>query len=125
MKMCKAKGFPAIDPDNVDGYSNKNGLGLTAEQQLDYSRFLAAEAHGLGLAVSLKNDIAQVADLVNDFDLFHKRVSGSSGGRTCCNSRDDERMCLGAKHPQGARPHSVSGHPAPLLQIAQAVLPVQ
>jgi hypothetical protein len=70
MDICKAKGFDAVNPDNVDGYSNATGFPLTYHDQLAYNRFLAKAAHDRGLAVGLKNDVEQIADLVNDFD-FH------------------------------------------------------
>lgn len=65
---CRAKGFDAIDPDNLDGYANANGLGLTAADQLAYNRHIAAAAHSLGLAVGLKNDLDQVKKLLPAFD---------------------------------------------------------
>jgi hypothetical protein len=65
---CRAKGFDAVEPDNVDGYANKSGFPLTYKDQLAYNRMLATEAHERGLAIALKNDTAQVDDLVNDFD---------------------------------------------------------
>ncbi|MNS54794.1 hypothetical protein D3C72_876080 [compost metagenome] len=68
MDLAVSKGCDAVDPDNVDGYTNSTGLPLTAETQLDYNRFLAAEAHARGLAVGLKNDIAQVDVLAAEFD---------------------------------------------------------
>ncbi|KIZ02559.1 hypothetical protein MNEG_5400 [Monoraphidium neglectum] len=70
MKMCKAKGFVGIDPDNVDAFANPSGFPLTAADQLAYNKWLAATAHGLGLAVGLKNDVGQIQDLVGDFDYF-------------------------------------------------------
>jgi hypothetical protein len=57
-----------VEPDNVDGYANDNGLGLTAEDQLDFNRFLAREAHARELSVGLKNDLDQIDELVGDFD---------------------------------------------------------
>ena len=63
-----ARGCDGVEPDNMDGYANKNGLGLTGADQLDYNRFLATEAHRRGLAVGLKNDLAQVRALVDSFD---------------------------------------------------------
>jgi hypothetical protein len=60
MAMCRDKGFHAVEPDNIDGYANNNGLGLTAADQLDFNKWLANTAHGLGLAVGLKNDLEQV-----------------------------------------------------------------
>lgn len=62
------RGCDAVDPDNVDGYQNENGLGLTAEDQLDFNRWLAEEAHARGLLVGLKNDLGQVDALHPDFD---------------------------------------------------------
>ncbi len=67
-RMCQRKGFNAIDFDNVDGYANKTGFALTAADQLHYDIFLANTAHRLGLAVALKNDLAQVPTLLKYFD---------------------------------------------------------
>jgi hypothetical protein len=66
--MCRAKGFDAVEPDNVDGYANATGFPLTAAQQLAFNRMIAALAHERGLAVGLKNDLDQVPALVGDFD---------------------------------------------------------
>lgn len=65
---CKAKGFDAVEFDNVDAYTSDTGFDLTAEHQLTYNRFLAAEAHERGLGAALKNDVGQAADLVGNFD---------------------------------------------------------
>lgn len=68
LDRAKERGCDGVEPDNVDGYSNDNGLGLTAADQIDFNRFIAAEAHARGLSVGLKNDLDQLADLVSDFD---------------------------------------------------------
>ncbi len=68
MDLAVSKKCDAVDPDNVDGYTNGPGFPLTAATQLDYNKFLAAEAHARGLSVGLKNDLSQVAALVDDFD---------------------------------------------------------
>ena len=68
MDLCKAKGFDGVEPDNVDGYANGSGFPLTAATQLDYNRFLAAEARARALSVGLKNDLDQIGDLVVSFD---------------------------------------------------------
>ncbi len=68
MDLAKQKGCDGVEPDNVDGFDNPNGLNLTASDQLDYNRFLANQAHIRGLKVALKNDMQQVTALVNDFD---------------------------------------------------------
>jgi hypothetical protein len=68
LDLCKAKGFDGVEPDNVDGYSNITGFPLTYGDQLAYNRFVADAAHARGLSVGLKNDVEQVADLVDWFD---------------------------------------------------------
>ena len=68
MRRCAAKGFDAVEPDNVDGYTQDSGFRITAGDQLRYNRSLANEAHALGLAAGLKNDLAQVPELVDYFD---------------------------------------------------------
>jgi hypothetical protein len=68
MDLAVQKGCDGVDPDNVDGYTNKPGFPLTASDQIDYNRFLADAAHARGLAVGLKNDIDQIPDLVASFD---------------------------------------------------------
>ena len=66
--MCAKKGFDAVEPDNMDGYLNETGFPLTAQDQLRYNRLIADIAHRHGLAVGLKNDLAQIPQLVDDFD---------------------------------------------------------
>lgn len=68
LDLAVSKGCDGVEPDNVDGYANKNGLGLTAADQIDYNKFLASESHKRGLSVGLKNDLDQVAQLVPYFD---------------------------------------------------------
>jgi hypothetical protein len=68
LDLCQAKGFDAIEPDNVDGYSNRTGFPITYQDQLTYNRWLADEAHKRGLSVGLKNDVEQVNDLLPWFD---------------------------------------------------------
>ena len=68
MDLAVSKLCDAVDPDNVDGYTNDPGFPLTAATQLDYDTFLATSAHARGLAVGLKNDLDQVKSLVSSFD---------------------------------------------------------
>jgi len=68
LDLAVSKGCDGVEPDNVDGYANKNGLGLTAADQIDYNKFLASESHKRGLSVGLKNDLDQVAELAPYFD---------------------------------------------------------
>ena len=68
LDLAVTRGCDAVEPDNVDGYTNDTGFNLTAADQLDYNRFIAAEAHNRGLSVGLKNDIDQLGDLEPYFD---------------------------------------------------------
>lgn len=68
LDLARSKGCDAVEPDNVDGYTNSPGFPLTAATQIDYNNFLATNAHSRGLAVALKNDIDQVAQLQPNFD---------------------------------------------------------
>ena len=68
MDACVAKGFDAVEPDNVDGYRNASGFSLTPDDQLAYNRAIAELAHERGLSVGLKNDLDQVQQLAVDFD---------------------------------------------------------
>jgi hypothetical protein len=68
LDQCRAKGFDAVEPDNIDGYTNDTGFPLTYQDQLVYNRWLAVEAHRRGLSIGLKNDPEQVTDLLAYFD---------------------------------------------------------
>jgi hypothetical protein len=68
MRMCAEKGFDGVEPDNVDAYANRSGFPLIGRDQLRYNRALAREAHALGLAIGLKNDLGQVRELVGQYD---------------------------------------------------------
>ncbi|PPK92475.1 hypothetical protein CLV92_11476 [Kineococcus xinjiangensis] len=68
LDVCREKGFDAVEPDNVDAYSNASGFPLTAEDQLRFNRWIARAAHERGMSVGLKNDVDQIAELEPDFD---------------------------------------------------------
>jgi len=68
LELARSKGCNGVEPDNVDGYTNETGFPLTADDQLDYNRFLASEAKIRGLAVGLKNDVDQLEELAGAFD---------------------------------------------------------
>ncbi len=68
LDMCKAKGFDAVEPDNIENFNEDTGFPLTYDDQLKYNRWLVEQAHARGLSIGMKNDGDQVTDLVNDFD---------------------------------------------------------
>ncbi len=68
LDLAVEKGCDGIEPDNIDGYSNKSGFPLTYDDQIYYNTWLADQAHIRGLSIGLKNDLNQVKDLVQIFD---------------------------------------------------------
>jgi hypothetical protein len=66
--MCREKGFDAVEPDNIEAFSNNSGFPITAHQQLIYNEWIAGEVHSLGMAVLQKNDGEQTAQLQPYFD---------------------------------------------------------
>lgn len=65
---CKAKGFDAVEPDEIDGYSNDPGFPITGAQQETYNEDFASWVHAAGMSVLLKGDIDQAVDLQPYFD---------------------------------------------------------
>lgn len=68
LDLAVEKGCDGVEPDNMDGFQNDNGLNLTATDQLNYNLFIAAESHSRNLSVGLKNDLNQIPDLVDYYD---------------------------------------------------------
>ncbi|WP_144391536.1 endo alpha-1,4 polygalactosaminidase [Pleionea sediminis] len=68
LALAKQKGCDGVEPDNMDGYQNQPGFNFNGNDQLDYNRFIANEAHKLNLSVGLKNDLDQIEELVEYFD---------------------------------------------------------
>lgn len=70
LDLAQARGCDAVEPDNVDTWTHRgrSGFNVTAAQQLAYNRFIAEAAHQRGLAVALKNDLAQIPELLDWFD---------------------------------------------------------
>jgi len=71
IQQAAEKGCDAIDPDNMDGYSNQNGGGfnppLTQEDSIAFLQKLSSAASSAGLLIGLKNAqeiVPQVGDLV-------------------------------------------------------------
>ena len=65
---CKAKGFTAIEPDNMDVYDNDSGFPLTPRDGLRYVRALAKMAHEMGLEIGQKNVPDLTPKLVGTMD---------------------------------------------------------
>lgn len=54
MADCAARGFRAVEPDNLDSWSRSGGR-ATREDAVAYAALLVERAHSLGLAIAQKN----------------------------------------------------------------------
>jgi Glycoside-hydrolase family GH114 len=68
LKEARLIGVDAIEFDDVDGWQSHTGLGLSAQDQLQYNTRLANLAHRMGFGVGLKNDLDQADTLQPYFD---------------------------------------------------------
>ena len=111
LQLARDKGCDGVDPDNVDGYLQNSGFALNAADQLDYNRFLAREAHALGLTIALKNDLQQIPALVSSFDLAINEQCHAyqecqlltpfvQAGKPVLNIEYDERFMVDAQSQQ-------------------------
>jgi endo-alpha-1,4-polygalactosaminidase (GH114 family) len=68
LDMAVKKKCDGVEPDNVDAYDNKNGLGLSEADAVDFVTFLSKEAHSRNLSLALKNAgniVPTVIDMVD------------------------------------------------------------
>ncbi len=68
LDLAAARGCDGVEPDNIDGFTNRTGFPLSGADQLRYNKWLAEQAHARGLAIALKNDLEQVRELEPFFD---------------------------------------------------------
>jgi hypothetical protein len=68
LDLAAKRGCDGVEPDNVTAFDNDTGFDITADDQLEFNRFLAEAAHERGLLIGLKNDLGQIPELVDHFD---------------------------------------------------------
>jgi hypothetical protein len=68
LDVCAAKGFDAVEADNVDGWANETGFPLTAADSVAFNTAVAQLAHDRGMSIGLKNDVEQLDELGPVFD---------------------------------------------------------
>jgi hypothetical protein len=66
--LAQEKNCDAVEADDVDARSNDPGFPITAAEQQNFITKLADAAHDNGLAFGLKNDLEEVAALVDHAD---------------------------------------------------------
>ena len=68
LDMIKTKGFDAVEPDNIDSYTNATGFDISEQDVIKYCKWLANEAHSRGLSIGQKNATELSEQLVDTFD---------------------------------------------------------
>ena len=66
--LALSKDCDGVDADNINGFQHDTGFEITAQDQLTYNIWLSEQAHQRALAIGMKNNNEQVADLVDYFD---------------------------------------------------------
>ncbi|WP_165971701.1 endo alpha-1,4 polygalactosaminidase [Meridianimarinicoccus aquatilis] len=67
---CKALGFDAIEPDNMDLFENDTGLDISMQDQANYMAELVAYAHRIGLEIGQKNAPELIPYMHDRFDFI-------------------------------------------------------
>jgi hypothetical protein len=67
-RVCQEKGFDAVEPDNMESYTNSPGFPTSAADQIAFNKWVADTVHALGMAVFQKNDLDQIPQLIDSFD---------------------------------------------------------
>ena len=102
---CAVEGQDAVEPDDLDGYTNPSqtgaaggGWGLTQADSAGFERWLAYTAHTDGLAIFQKNDPANAAV---DAPLFDGMIieECNAHGDPCAGSGGDATPYLAAGKP--------------------------
>ncbi|KAH8656825.1 endo alpha-1,4 polygalactosaminidase precursor [Ilyonectria robusta] len=108
IKLAAEKGCDGIDPDNVDGYSNNNGVGLKKADSIDFIKFLSREARKYGLSIGLKNAGEIIPDVIDvvDFQVNEECVKYNEG-ETFGAFINAGKAVFHIEYPRGA-PGSVS-----------------
>lgn len=68
LDLARDRGCDGVEPANVEAYLHDSGFPLVAQDQLDFNRWLAEQAHARTLSVGLSGDRPHVPQLVDDFD---------------------------------------------------------
>ncbi len=55
LDLCKAKGFDAVEPDNIEIHDNDTGFPPLRSGSINLCTLVADEAHARGLAIGIKN----------------------------------------------------------------------
>ncbi|KAJ4109693.1 hypothetical protein NW768_012129 [Fusarium equiseti] len=103
IEMAAKKGCDAIDPDNVDGFQNENGLKLTREDTVNFVKFLSQTAASFNMSTGLKNAGSVIPDVISDvhFSVNEQCVEYSECD-TFAQFIDHDKPVFHIEYPKGA-----------------------
>lgn len=109
INLAWRKGCDAIDPDNVDGYQNENGLGLTEKDSINYMHFLAEEAGKYNMSIGLKNAGDIIGDVIDVIDFsVNEQCIQYSECKTFAAFIDADKPVFNIEYPDSAPQVSTS-----------------
>jgi len=104
-RWCKVEGQDAVEPDDLDGYTNPSvtgapggGWGLTRADSLGFERWIAYQVHADGMAVFQKNDPLDATIDVRYFDGVITEEC-NAGHDPCAGRNGDWNVYLRAHKP--------------------------
>ncbi len=68
LDLCVAKGFLAVEPDNLDVWQNNSGFKISRADTARFLKWLATMAHSKGLSIGLKNVPELQAAVIDRYD---------------------------------------------------------
>ncbi|KAI8716530.1 Alpha-galactosidase [Fusarium sp. LHS14.1] len=106
------KGCDAIDPDNVDGFQNENGLGLTSDDAVSFVKFLADTAASFNMSTGLKNAGDIIPDVISDVHFsVNEQCVEYAECETFAEFVDNDKPVFHIEYPKGT-PNKVSSKDA-------------
>ncbi|MGA2447513.1 MAG: endo alpha-1,4 polygalactosaminidase [Polyangiaceae bacterium] len=119
---CQAKGFDAVEPDNLDAWTNISGI--TQADNVSYDLAIGKAVHALQLSVGLKNVLTDVSG--SDFSNFVSAFDWALNEQCYENSECDAYTQAGSFIPSGKAVWDVEYNVAPdCAQANQARLNAQ
>jgi len=97
MRLCRDKGFDAVDADAVDGYRQHTGFPLTQADQLAFDRRVLALARALGLGAGELDFAVNVGCPARDGGCSGLAPLVAAGKPVYVAVLDDPRACLAAR----------------------------
>ncbi|KAF4946023.1 hypothetical protein FGADI_11527 [Fusarium gaditjirri] len=106
IEMAAHKGCDAIDPDNVDGFQNDNGLKLTKDDTISFVKFLSDTAASFNMSTGLKNAGSVISNVMSNVHFsVNEQCVEYSECETFAEFIDNGKPVFHIEYPKGAPAH--------------------